>query len=84
MVEFHVPMATTILDAAVTVLAAEKKPLSTSDIYDRIVERKLFTFAAKDPKAVFRAALRKHLRTAGSTGGAARIREVGKDAYVAA
>lgn len=77
-------MSSTILDAVVTVLKSSPKPLSSGEIYALVVERQLFTFGAKDPKSVLRAAIRKHIRAAASGGGSARVKEAGPDRYAAA
>jgi len=55
-------MSRTILDACVEVLKEAKEPLSAEEIHQRICERQLFEFKAKDPVAVVRATIRKHLR----------------------
>jgi hypothetical protein len=52
----------TIIEAVIEVLSASKEPLSAQQIHSRIVERKLYEFKAKDPVAVMRAAIRKHMR----------------------
>lgn len=67
----------TILDACVAALEKAGKPLSSDQIYERVVENGLYTFGAKDPKSMVRAALRKHLRSAGGK----RVQEVGKGVY---
>lgn len=73
---------TTILDAVVAVLTAEKAPRSAAEIHKLIEEKKLFQFNAKDPVGIVRSAIRKHLRTHGGTGQArARVRAVDKDRY---
>lgn len=54
----------TILDAAVQVLAAARQPMSADAVYDEIVARGLYSFGAKDPRAILRGTLRKHIRTA--------------------
>lgn len=52
----------TILDACVEVLESSGKPLSAEEIMHAIREKGLYEFRAKDPSAVMRATLRKHLR----------------------
>ena len=75
----------TILDAAVTVLKAEKKALSSTEIHKQIVDRQLFEFGAKAPISMVRSALRKHLRSHGGQGQPpAKVRLVDKDRYEAA
>lgn len=49
----------TVLEAAMVVLRESKEPLSVQQVYDGIRQRNLYTFRAKDPKAVVSAALRK-------------------------
>lgn len=78
------PMSTTILDAAVAVLSAEKEPLSVGEIFERIVARQLFIFDAKDPKGVLRSTLRKHVKNAAGARARQRIRLVGRDSYALA
>jgi hypothetical protein len=73
---------TTILDAVVEVLRSETQSATPQEIHDRIITRKLFEFRAKDPVAMVRAAIRKHLRTAGAAGGGrARVVQMNKDRY---
>ncbi|MCE7890294.1 MAG: hypothetical protein DYH12_11445 [Sorangiineae bacterium PRO1] len=73
---------TTILDAAVQVLAGERAGLSAKDIHERIVARSLFTFKARDPVGVLRAAVQKHLRThGGDDQPPALLRKLGRDLY---
>ena len=45
-------MNTTIADAVHKVLSEYPEGLTVQDIYDKIVERNLYTFGAKKPKAV--------------------------------
>ena len=72
----------TILDAVVQVLRDERVPRSSKEIMDRVVERSLFTFKARDPVAVVRAAIRKHLQTHGEAEQPpARVRQVDRDRY---
>ena len=69
----------TILDACVEVLKADGSALTAEDIYQRIVSRKLYSFAAKDPLSILRGTIRKHLKSSG----AQRIRECGPKRYEA-
>lgn len=50
----------TITDAITKVIKKEKKPLSHKDIYEKILDQKLYIFGAKDPVNVVRSKLRKH------------------------
>lgn len=50
----------TIVEAIKKVLRSSKSGLSYPEIYKSIVERNLYTFGAKDPKAIVRAKLRQH------------------------
>lgn len=56
----------TILDACVTVLREAGKPLPAEEIFQRVQDRSLYKFGAKDPLSIVRATIRKHLRTPGS------------------
>lgn len=67
----------TILDACVAALREAGKPLSSDEIYERVVENGLYEFGAKDPKSMVRATLRKHLRSTGDK----RVLEVTKGVY---
>ena len=49
-----------IADVVVTVLAANKAPMSAKEIYDSIIARQLYEFKAKDPFAILQAQLNKH------------------------
>ena len=72
---------TTILDAVLSVLDGPSA-MSAKEIFDRISSRSLYSFKARDPIAIVRAAIQKHLRTHG--GGdqpAARLRRVERDRY---
>lgn len=72
----------TILDAVVAVLADARAPQSSREIHDRIVARSLFSFNARDPIGIVRAAIRKHLRTHGGAGQpTARLRQVERDRF---
>jgi hypothetical protein len=51
---------TTIIEAAISVLKAENKPLSADEIYSAILKSNLFEFKAQDPKAILKAQLRKN------------------------
>ncbi len=73
---------TTILDAVIAVLTADKTPRSSAEIQKLIEERKLFQFKAKDPVGIVRSAIRKHLRGHGGPGQPrARLKQVDKDRY---
>lgn len=75
----------TIIDAVVEVLRAETRPATAKEIHDRIVEMKLFEFAAKDPVAMVRAAIRKHLRLSKDPGSnPPRLKQTGRDSYTIA
>jgi len=50
----------TITDAVTYVLKQGKEPLSHKVIFDRIIEKNLYAFGAKDPISVVRSKLRKH------------------------
>lgn len=76
-------MATTVLDAIVSVLSSSQKPMSVREIHVRIVEQGLFTFRAKDEVGIVRTAIRRHLRGVTSGEGNARLRAVGKDSFAA-
>lgn len=72
----------TILDAVVAVLLAERAPQTMQEIYDLIVQKQLVAFGAKDPLSVVRAAVRKHLRHHGGIGQpTARLQRVEQDRY---
>lgn len=74
---------TTILDAAIQALPRDGVPRTAKEIHQLIVDRSLFTFNAKDPPGIVRAALRKHLAAHGGPGQPpARIRLVERDRYV--
>lgn len=49
----------TVLQAALVVLRGLDEPLNVKQIYEKISERNLYVFRAKDPIAVVSAALRK-------------------------
>lgn len=49
-----------IADVVVTVLEANKAPMSAKEIYDSIIAKQLYDFKAKDPFAILRAQLNKH------------------------
>lgn len=71
---------TTILDAVSRVV--DEVPRTAAEIYDLIIARGLFEFKARDPVAIIRAAIRKHLRTHGGDGQrAARVRLVDRDRF---
>lgn len=50
----------TIIEAIISVLKECNNPLSPKDIYDYIIDRKYYSFGAKDPLAVVRGEIRKH------------------------
>ncbi|MGF2253482.1 restriction endonuclease [Yersinia ruckeri] len=50
----------TIIEAIVNVLKEYGGPLSPKDIYDFIINKKYYSFGAKDPLAVVRGEIRKH------------------------
>ncbi|MDO6835291.1 restriction endonuclease [Pseudoalteromonas carrageenovora] len=49
-----------IIDAIEHVLKAHNRPMTHMEIYDAIVQKRLFSFGAKDPSSVVRSKLRKH------------------------
>ena len=49
-----------IADVVVTVLEANKAPMTAKEIYDSINSKQLYEFKAKDPFAILRAQLNKH------------------------
>jgi hypothetical protein len=74
----------TILDVTHSVLASAKQPLTAQEIHAAVVEQSLFTFKARDPVAIVRAAIRKHLRSHGGPGQPpARLRQVDGGRFVA-
>lgn len=50
----------TIVEAIKTVLKDRREGLTYNVIYNKIIENKLYTFGAKDPKAIVRGKLRQH------------------------
>jgi len=73
---------TTILDAVVAVLNAEKGARSAAEIHKLIEQKNLFQFKAKDPLGIVRSAIRKHLRSHGGPGQPrALLKQVDKDRY---
>jgi hypothetical protein len=74
----------TILDAICEVLKANPSPQSTKAIHDAIVARSLFTFGAKDPMAMVRSTIRRHLRESEGSGGKSRVKATGKDLFTLA
>lgn len=50
----------TIVGAIQKVLKNNRQGLSHTDIYDQIVQRNLYVFGAKDPKAIVRGKIRQH------------------------
>ncbi|WP_159565430.1 restriction endonuclease [Budvicia diplopodorum] len=50
----------TIIEAIVNVLREHGKALSHKDIYDKIINKKYYSFGAKDPVSVVRGEIRKH------------------------
>lgn len=74
----------TILDAVLVVLGGSQHPMSSTEIHHRIASRSLYAFKARDPIAIVRAAIQKHLRThGGAAQPAARLRRVDRDRYIA-
>jgi hypothetical protein len=53
----------TIIQAVHEVLVASRSPLTAQEIYQQIVDKRLYEFKAKDPLSVMRAAIRKNLRS---------------------
>lgn len=47
----------TVAQAAIQVLQASQQPMSTADIAQAIISQNLYSFKAKDPKGVVRAAI---------------------------
>ncbi len=68
----------TILDAVEVALREAGGAQTSGEILRLINDRNLYDFKAKDPGAVLRAAIRKHLKAGGT-----RIAVVGADRYVA-
>lgn len=52
----------TIVDAIKTVLQDSSEGMTSQEIYNKIVERKLYTFGAKTPEAAVHAKLRVYCR----------------------
>ncbi len=50
----------TINEAIITVLKSEKKSLSSKEIYDKIIERKLYFFKSATPHHIVLTQLRRH------------------------
>ena len=50
------------MDACVTVLESSDQPLKAEEIMARIQQAGVYEFKAKDPLAILRGTLRKHLR----------------------
>lgn len=50
----------TIVEAIKKVLIGSEQGLPYPDIYQKIIDQKLYTFGAKDPKAIVRSKLRQH------------------------
>ena len=48
----------TIADAAITAMKTENRPMHLNEIYDAIINQGLYTFGAKDPKAVLSRTIR--------------------------
>ena len=67
----------TIIDACVKILQESGKPMSADDIFTAVQQSDLYKFGAKDPKAILRGTLRKHVR--GTSG--KKIREVSSGVY---
>jgi len=73
---------TTLLDAVVAVLTAEKAARSSAEIQKLIEQKNLFQFKAKDPVGIVRSAIRKHLRShGGQEQPKARLKVVEKDRF---
>ena len=49
----------TVIQAALIILKESGESLNAKQIYEKICDRNLYSFAARDPKAVVSAALRK-------------------------
>jgi hypothetical protein len=69
----------TILDAICEVLTSSPSPQPAKAIHDAIVAKGLFSFGAKDPVAMVRATIRRHMRE--GRDGKLRIKAVGKDLF---
>lgn len=50
----------TINEAIITVLKSEKKSLTSREIYDKIIERKLYFFKSATPLHIVSTQLRRH------------------------
>ncbi|MCB1192133.1 MAG: hypothetical protein H7A23_12215 [Leptospiraceae bacterium] len=50
----------TIKQAIIKTMEKEGKPLTSQEVYNSIVKHNLYTFGAKDPKAVVNSEIRQH------------------------
>lgn len=53
-------MKKAIHQIAADVLAEEKRPMTSEELYELIVSRNLYEFKAKNPKSVLKSQLRRH------------------------
>ncbi len=52
----------TILDTCISILDKANEPLSADVIYEEIIKNNLYSFSAKDPKAILHSTIRKHIK----------------------
>lgn len=50
----------TIIEAIKEILSSENEELTSKQIYEKIVEQKLYSFSARDPKSIVNGIIRKH------------------------
>ena len=67
----------TILDVVLQVVGDDERGATAAELHERILARQLYEFRAKDPVAVLRAAIRKHLKASNNP----RIRPIGSDRF---
>lgn len=56
-----------LLDAAVTILAESKEPMSCKDMVERAIAKKLWSTSGKTPHATLHAAISREIATKGKT-----------------
>ena len=74
----------TIHEAITTVLQEEKKPLSSKEIYDRIIEKNYYTFQSKDPRAIVSGEIRKRCEGSKTLSGKVLYKKVSEGSYMIA
>ncbi len=72
-----------VLDVVVSVLAQGGPCRSVPELHAEIEAQALYTFKAKDPVGIVRAAIRRHLRAVAEGKATARLRQVGPDQFAA-